>query len=68
MTESSPYSVTFTPSARRQMDKLPLDIAVALFEHLIGPVAGNPTGSASHLKSLATAYGQHGAATTARFA
>lgn len=42
MTSQTPYTVTFTPAARRRMDKLPLDAAVALFEHITGPVAGDP--------------------------
>ncbi|MFD0199765.1 MULTISPECIES: type II toxin-antitoxin system RelE family toxin [Saccharothrix] len=42
MTATAPYHVTFTPAARRRMDKLPLTAAVALFEHLTGPVAENP--------------------------
>ncbi len=37
-----PYTVTFTPAARQRMDKLPLTAAVALFEHITGPVANNP--------------------------
>jgi mRNA interferase RelE/StbE len=36
------YVVVFTPAARRGLDKLPLPAAIALYEHLIGPVAGNP--------------------------
>jgi mRNA interferase RelE/StbE len=42
MTNPTPYTVTFTPAARRRMDKLALDAAVALFEHITGPVAGDP--------------------------
>ncbi|WP_300015108.1 type II toxin-antitoxin system RelE/ParE family toxin [Pseudonocardia sp.] len=42
MTEPVTYSVTFAPSARRRMDKLPLDAAIALLEHITGPVAENP--------------------------
>ncbi len=42
MSPTAPYAVTFAPSARRRMDKLPLDAAAALYEHLVGPVAGNP--------------------------
>jgi mRNA interferase RelE/StbE len=38
----APYVVVFTPAARRGLDKLPLPAAVALYEHLTGPVAGNP--------------------------
>jgi mRNA interferase RelE/StbE len=36
------YVVVFTPAARRGLDKLPLPAAIALYEHLTGPVAGNP--------------------------
>lgn len=42
MTLSDRYEVVFTASARRGMDRLPLPAATALFEHLTGPVAGNP--------------------------
>jgi mRNA interferase RelE/StbE len=42
MTDPEPYEVTFSPAARRGLAKLPLAAATALFEHLTGPVAGNP--------------------------
>ncbi len=42
MSEPTPYSVAFAPSARRRMNKLPVEAAVALYEHLTGPVAQNP--------------------------
>jgi len=42
MTNPTPYTVTFTPAARRRMDKLSLDAAVALYEHITGPVAEAP--------------------------
>ena len=42
MTSQTPYTVTFTPAVRRRMDKVPLDAAVALFEHITGPVTGDP--------------------------
>jgi mRNA interferase RelE/StbE len=42
MTSQTPYTVTFTPAARRRMDKLPLDAAVTLFAPITGPVAGDP--------------------------
>ncbi|MGO1050562.1 type II toxin-antitoxin system RelE family toxin [Crossiella sp. CA198] len=42
MTAATPYTVTFTPGARRSMNRLPMDVATALFEHITGPVAGNP--------------------------
>jgi mRNA interferase RelE/StbE len=42
MTSAAPYTITFTPAARRRLSKLPLSAAAALYEHLTGPVAGNP--------------------------
>jgi mRNA interferase RelE/StbE len=42
MSQAAPYVVVFTPAARRGLDKLPLPAAVALYEHLTGPVAENP--------------------------
>lgn len=42
MSESAPYSVDFTPAARRRLAKLPLPVVAALHEHLTGPVAENP--------------------------
>lgn len=39
---SEPYVVEFTPGARRRLGKLPLAAATALYEHIMGPVAGNP--------------------------
>jgi mRNA interferase RelE/StbE len=42
MTADPPYSVTFTPAARRRLDRLPLSAAAALYEHLTGPVARDP--------------------------
>ncbi len=42
MSRGPPYSIDFTPAARRRLDKLPLPAATALYEHLTGPVAGNP--------------------------
>jgi mRNA interferase RelE/StbE len=38
----APYVVVFTPAARRGLDKPPLRAAMALYEHLTGPVVGNP--------------------------
>jgi mRNA interferase RelE/StbE len=37
-----PHTIDFTPAARRGLARLPLSAAAALYEHLIGPVAGNP--------------------------
>jgi mRNA interferase RelE/StbE len=42
MSRPEPYTVTFTPAARRRLGKLPLSAATALYEHLAGPVAANP--------------------------
>ena len=42
MSHTAPYVVVFTPAARRGLDKLPLPAAMALYEHLTGPVAENP--------------------------
>ena len=42
MSHPQTYTVTFSPAARRRLDKLPLTAAIALYEHLIGPVADNP--------------------------
>ena len=36
MSRPEPYTVTFTPAARRRLGKLPLSAATALYEHLIG--------------------------------
>ena len=37
-----PWAVAFTPAARRRLAALPLDAATALYEHIGGPLAGNP--------------------------
>jgi mRNA interferase RelE/StbE len=42
MTRPARFAVAFAPPARRRMDKLPLEAATALYEHLVGPVAENP--------------------------
>jgi mRNA interferase RelE/StbE len=42
VTQRGPYAITYTAAARRQMNKLPLAAAVAMHEHLTGPVADNP--------------------------
>ena len=42
MSGPTPYSVAFTPAARRRLEKLPLAAATALYEHLTGVVAENP--------------------------
>jgi mRNA interferase RelE/StbE len=42
MSGPEPYTVTFTPGARRRLGKLSLSAATALYEHLAGPVAANP--------------------------
>jgi mRNA interferase RelE/StbE len=42
MSGLTPYTIAFTPAARRRLGKLPLPAATALDEHLAGPVAENP--------------------------
>jgi mRNA interferase RelE/StbE len=42
MTDPARYTITFTPAARRRLGAVPLPAAAALYEHLVGPVAGNP--------------------------
>jgi mRNA interferase RelE/StbE len=42
VSENPAYKINFTSAARRRLDKLPLSVAVALYEHLTGPVANNP--------------------------
>jgi AcrR family transcriptional regulator/mRNA-degrading endonuclease RelE of RelBE toxin-antitoxin system len=42
VTVAGPYAIIFTPAARRRLSNLPLSAATALYEHLTGPVAGNP--------------------------
>jgi hypothetical protein len=42
MSELSPNAIDFTPAARRGLARLPQPAAIALPEHLTGPVAGNP--------------------------
>lgn len=42
MTAAQRYAIFFTPAARRRLDRLPLPVATAIYEHVIGPVAENP--------------------------
>ena len=42
MSETRRYAIFFTSAARRHLDKLPLPVATALYEHLTGPLAENP--------------------------
>jgi mRNA-degrading endonuclease RelE of RelBE toxin-antitoxin system len=42
MSQAPPFTITFTAAARRRLDKLPLQVAAALYDHLSGPVASNP--------------------------
>lgn len=42
MSQATPYVVVLTSAARRGLNKLPLPAAIALYEHLTGPVAENP--------------------------
>lgn len=39
---AAPYTITFTPAARRRLGRIPLAAAAAVYEHLTGPVATNP--------------------------
>ena len=48
MSEPEPYTVTFTPAARRRLGKLPLSAAIALYEHLAARWPQTRTGWASH--------------------
>jgi len=42
VTQPDAHTAVFTAAARRGMNRLPSAAAAALFEHLSGPVAGNP--------------------------
>lgn len=42
MSEPGPYTVVFTPAARRALARLTLPVATAIYEHLTGPVAASP--------------------------
>jgi hypothetical protein len=42
VTDAGSFSVVFTASAQRGMNRRPLSVATALFEYLTGPVAENP--------------------------
>lgn len=42
MTDATSYTVVFTPAARRRLDQFPLSAAATMYEHMTGPVAGNP--------------------------
>lgn len=42
MSERGSYRITYSASARRQMNRLPLAAATAMHDHLTGPVADNP--------------------------
>jgi hypothetical protein len=67
MSQAPPYTITFTPAARRRLGKLPLSAASALYEHLIGPVAGNPHRLGKPLDAPLMMSGQPGAAITASY-
>jgi len=55
MSEPEPYTVTFTPAARRRLGKLSLSAATALYEHL---GAGRPAGGhPGHDTDPGPAYG-----------
>lgn len=42
MSARGSYSIVYTAAARRQMNRLPLAAAMAMHDHLTGPVADNP--------------------------
>lgn len=42
MSDGGHYRVVFASAAQRQLTKLPLPVAAAIYEHLTGPVAENP--------------------------
>lgn len=42
MSQPGSYTVRYTAAARRQMNRLPLSAAMAMHDHLTGPVADNP--------------------------
>lgn len=39
---ASEYEVELAASARRDLYRLPVDIGIAIMEHVEGPIAGNP--------------------------
>jgi mRNA interferase RelE/StbE len=42
VSETGRYAIVFTSAARRRLDQLPIQVATAIYEHMTGPVAGNP--------------------------
>ncbi len=42
MTSAGLYTVAFASAARRGINRLPVDVGIALFEHVNGPIAENP--------------------------
>lgn len=42
MSDPDEYSLAYTRAARRSMNRLPATAALAMHEHLTGPVAANP--------------------------
>lgn len=60
------YSVVYTSAARRQMNRLPLSAAVAIHEHLMGPVADNPRRLGKQLDAPYEGCGAHAVVSTAR--
>jgi mRNA interferase RelE/StbE len=42
MSDGGQYRVIFASAAQRHLDRLPLPVAAAIYEHLTGPVAANP--------------------------
>jgi mRNA interferase RelE/StbE len=46
----APYLITWSPTARRDLTKLPEKVAIAAIEFLYGPVADNPHRTGAPLK------------------
>lgn len=42
MSEGGRYQVVFASAVQRQLDRFPLPVAAAIYEHMTGPVAENP--------------------------
>ncbi|HLI53809.1 MAG TPA: type II toxin-antitoxin system RelE/ParE family toxin [Acidimicrobiales bacterium] len=46
----APYQITWSPTARRDLTKLPEKVAIAAIEFLYGPVADDPHRTGAPLK------------------
>ena len=49
--DDSPYGLVLSPSARRSLDRLPLDVALAAFELADGPLRQRPRVVGSPLRA-----------------